>query len=184
MYLNPDRVEELKSDLAKLNPAQNADSFHKILGTALRYLGYEGIEAQIVAYDRRKKKRTKLEGKSLQEFDPTKTVFLREEIYTKKGATVQLITVYTSHMRVRGKKASLWFIEASSDLDIKRKTASREDLVKKVRARMGKARNREERIDYARKAMEGMLEETLIRGEDGTCYLSCKDINRIVKLPE
>lgn len=182
MHQPSEKVRDIKESLAKLDPTQNADTFHSVIGSALIYLGYRGAESPIVAYNRRKKEKIPIKDyKDLQKLDPNLTIFLREEEYKNNGTVIQVTTIYLTNTRVRGKKASLWFIRANSSLDLKRKTTRKEDLVKKIREGMRRVKTCEERLDYGRAMIEKTLEEALIKGSDNKYYLNFRDINELVK---
>ena len=120
-YLPPEKEKEMRTHLKSLYPSKDAEKFHRVLSYAFTVLGYQGAESPIVAFNRRTSKEEDIgDIRTLQKFNPDVYVFRREEVYTKKDSNVQVITVYLTGARVKGKKASLWYIVANTNLGIAR----------------------------------------------------------------
>ncbi|MBI2106780.1 hypothetical protein HYT57_02240 [Candidatus Woesearchaeota archaeon] len=181
VYLSPEKEKEMRTHLKSLYPSRDSERFHRVLGYAFTVLGYQGTESPIVAFNRRTLQEEPIEDiRALQKFDPNVYVFRREEEYTKKDSKVQVITVYLTGARVKGKKASLWYIIANSNLGITRSTMDKSSLSTVIKGKMKGFKTREERLECARIMTEAALEDTIIKGGNGTYYLSFTDIADLV----
>lgn len=182
MYLAPEKEREMRNNLHKLDASQNADIFHRVLRYAMTYLDYRGEESPMVIYDRRAKERKPIERSGAEkDIDPKTIIFLREESYQKNGTTIKIRTSYLTSARVRGKKASWWFIEANSDLGITRSVVNKSGLIKRIVTGMKEFKTDEKKANYGREMIEGILEKAIIMGANGIYYISFTDIDELVK---
>lgn len=181
-YLDPEKEREMKNGLPKLDASLNAETFHRLLGYALTILDYKVEKPLLLRYDTATKEKAPIKDvKELNAPNSKTTVFIRREEYTKKGTTIRLTTVYLTSARVRGKKASLWFIRTNENWGIQREMIGKEALVEMVQEGMKEFETREKKLDYGRKTMEELLEKALIVNGNGSYYISFRDIHSLVE---